>query len=109
MAALVLLTQVEQGSIDLDAPVARYWPAFAAHGKDGVLVRHVLGHTSGVPAWTAPVTVEDVMDLEASEALLAGQEPWYQPGSEPAYQMICHGHLIASSGRAAAGPPRRCR
>lgn len=103
MAALVLLTQVEQGLIDLDAPVARYWPAFAAAGKDGVLVRHVLGHTSGVPAWTAPVTVADVMDLEASEALLAGQAPWYEPGSEPAYQMICHGHLIDGIVRGATG------
>src|SRR5690606_23644697 len=80
MAALALLTQVDQGLIDLDAPVARYWPAFAAHGKDGVLVKQVLGHTSGLPGWTPPVTVEDILDLEKSEAILADAEPWYEPG-----------------------------
>ncbi len=103
MAALALLTQVEQGLIDLDAPVARYWPAFGAHGKEGVLVRQLLGHTSGVPGWTQPVTVEDICDLEKSEALLADEEPWYEPGSAPAYQIVCHGHLIDGVVRGATG------
>lgn len=40
---------IEQGKIALDAPVARYWPAFAAHGKSGVTVRELLTHTSGLP------------------------------------------------------------
>ncbi|MGO4258282.1 serine hydrolase domain-containing protein [Marmoricola sp. RAF53] len=103
MAALALLTQVDNGLIDLDAPVARYWPAFAAHGKDAVLVRQLLGHTSGVPGWTAPVTVEDICELEKSEALLAEQEPWYPPGSAPAYQIVCHGHLVDGVVRGATG------
>lgn len=103
MAGLVLLAQVEKGLVDLDAPVATYWPAFAVNGKERVLVRQVLGHTSGIPAWTAAVTVEDVMDLEHSEALLADQEPWYEPGSAPAYQMICHGHLVDGIVRGATG------
>lgn len=103
MAALTLLTQVEKGLIDLDAPVATYWPEFAANGKEGVLVRHVLGHTSGIPGWEAPVTVEDILDLPASEALLAGQAPWYEPGSAPAYQIVCHGHLIDGIVRGATG------
>lgn len=103
MAALALLTQVERGLIDLDAPVAEYWPAFGAAGKDGVLVRQILGHTCGVPGWEAPVTVEDILDLEKSEAILAGQSPWYQPGSVPAYQIVCHGHLIDGVVRGATG------
>lgn len=103
MAALTLLTQVEKGLIDLDAPVAQYWPEFAAAGKDGVLVRHVLGHTSGIPGWEAPVTVEDILDLEKSEAILAGQAPWYEPGSAPAYQIVCHGDLIDGIVRGATG------
>jgi CubicO group peptidase (beta-lactamase class C family) len=94
MAALALLTQVEKGLIDLDATVATYWPAFGAAGKEGVLVRQLLGHTSGVPGWEAPVSVEDILDLELSEEILAGQAPWYDPGSAPAYQIVCHGHLI---------------
>lgn len=103
MAALTLLTQVDKGLIDLDAPVATYWPAFAAAGKEGVLVRHVLGHTSGLPGWGPEVSVEDILDLEKSEAILAAQEPWYEPGSAPAYQIVCHGHLIDGIVRGATG------
>lgn len=103
MAALVLLTQVDAGLIDLDAPVAEYWPAFGAHGKEGVLVRHVLGHTSGIPGWGSQVSIEDILDLEASEAVLADQAAWYEPGSAPAYQIVCHGHLIDGIVRGATG------
>ena len=105
MAALAVLTLVERGQIDLDAPVAEYWPGFGAHGKDRVLVRHLMGHTSGLPGWTEPVTVEDILDLEHTEALLAAQEPWYEPGSAPAYQLICHGHLLDGVVRGATGRP----
>lgn len=103
MAALALLTQVEKGLIDLDAPVAAYWPEFGAAGKDRVLVRQVLGHTSGLPGWTEQVSVEDILDLERSEALLAAQQPWYEPGSAPAYQIVCHGHLLDGIVRGATG------
>jgi CubicO group peptidase (beta-lactamase class C family) len=103
MAALAVLTLVERGLVDLDAPVTDYWPDFGAHGKDKVLVRHVLGHTSGLPGWTKQVTVEDILDLEHAEGLLAAQEPWYEPGTAPAYQLICHGHLLDAVVRGATG------
>ena len=103
MAALAVLTLVEQGLVDLDAPVATYWPEFGAHGKDGVLVRHVLGHTSGVPGWTEPITFEEALDLPLAEARLAAQEPWYPPATAPAYQIIDHGHLIDGVVRGATG------
>lgn len=103
MTALALLTLVEAGHVDLDAPVATYWPDFAAHGKEGVLVRHVLGHTSGLPSWTEQVDLATALDLEASEALLAAQSPWYEPGSAPAYQLINHGHLLDGIAHGATG------
>jgi CubicO group peptidase (beta-lactamase class C family) len=103
MTALAALTLVERGQLDLDAPVVTYWPDFAAHGKDGVLVRHLLGHTSGLPGWTDPITVEESLDLPYAEAMLAAQEPWYEPGSAPAYQIINHGHLIDGVVRGATG------
>ncbi len=103
MAALVVLTQVERGLIDPDAPVSEYWPDFTAHGKEPVRVRHLLGHTSGIPGWGAQVTVDDILDLKKSEALLADQEAWYEPGSAPAYQIVCHGHLLDAVVRGATG------
>jgi len=103
MVGLAVLVLAERGGIDLDAPVARYWPDFAAAGKGDVLVRQVLGHTSGVPGWSAPLTVGELIDLEHSEALLAAETPWYEPGSAPAYQMIDHGHLLDAIVRGATG------
>jgi len=103
MSALGVLTLVEQGLVDLDEPVATYWPDFGAHGKDGVLVRHVLGHTSGVPGWTDPISFEEALDLPLAESRLAAQEPWYEPGTAPAYQIIDHGHLLDGVVRGATG------
>ena len=55
MTALCALILVDRGLSDPDAPVARYWPEFAAAGKERVLVRHVLAHTAGLPDWEGPV------------------------------------------------------
>jgi len=49
MTSLAALVLVDRGELDLDATVARYWPEFAARGKEGIKVRHLLSHTSGVP------------------------------------------------------------
>src|SRR5262249_839445 len=71
MAALAALALVDRGELDLDATVARYWPEFAARGKERIKVRHLLSHTSGVSGWEQPVTLEDVYDWDKSTALLA--------------------------------------
>ncbi|MDO9457761.1 serine hydrolase domain-containing protein [Nocardioides sp.] len=105
MAALTLLVLVDRGEVDLDAPVATYWPAFAAAGKGDVLVGQVLGHASGVPGWSRPVSVEDLLDLELSEGWLAEEAPWYEPGSASAYQILDHGHLVDGIVRGATGRP----
>src|SRR5205085_12607592 len=103
MSALAVLTLVDRGLVDLDAPVTTYWPEFGVHGKDRVLVRHLLGHTSGVPGWTDPITVSESLDVEQASARLAGQEPWYGPATAPAYQIINHGHLLDPVVRGATG------
>lgn len=103
MVGLAALVLADRGELDLDAPVASYWPAFGAGGKEDVLVRHVLGHTSGVPGWSTQVTVTDALDLETVEALLAAEQPWYQPGSASAYQIVAHGHLVDGIVRGATG------
>lgn len=105
MAALTTLVLADRGVVDLDAPVATYWPAFAAAGKQDVTVAQVLGHTSGVPGWSRPVSVEELLDLELSEGWLAEETPWYEPGSASAYQIIDHGHLLDGIVRGATGRP----
>ena len=51
MTCLSALVLASRGLLDVDAPVATYWPEFAAAGKEGVLVRHLLAHTAGLPGW----------------------------------------------------------
>jgi CubicO group peptidase (beta-lactamase class C family) len=94
MTALSALVLVDRGELDLDANVATYWPEFAANGKAGIKVRHLLSHTSGVSGWEQPVTIEDLYDLETSTARLATQAPWWPPGTASGYHGTTYGHLI---------------
>jgi CubicO group peptidase (beta-lactamase class C family) len=94
MTALSALVLVDRGELDLDANVAKYWPEFAARGKEGIKVRHLLSHTSGVSGWDQPVTFEDVYDWDKSTAMLAAQAPWWEPGTALGYHAFTYGHLI---------------
>ena len=91
---LAMLTLVEQGRLDVDAPVAEYWPEFAANGKEGVLVRHLMSHSSGVAGWDPPFTVEDMYDWDTSTSRLAAQAPWWEPGTASGYHANNQGHLL---------------
>jgi CubicO group peptidase (beta-lactamase class C family) len=94
MAALCLLMLVDRGLVDVDAPVATYWPEFGANGKHDIKVRHVMSHTSGLSGWEQPVAPEDLLDWEKSTAMLAAMTPWWEPGTASGYHLITHGHLI---------------
>jgi CubicO group peptidase (beta-lactamase class C family) len=94
MTSLAALVLVDRGELDLDANVARYWPEFAARGKEGIKVRHLLSHTSGVSGWDQPVTIDDVYDWDKSTAMLAAQAPWWEPGTASGYHALTYGHLI---------------
>ncbi|HEY2302461.1 MAG TPA: serine hydrolase domain-containing protein [Acidimicrobiales bacterium] len=94
MTALAALVLVDRGELDLDATVARYWPEFAARGKEGIKVRQLLSHTSGVSGWDQPITLEDLYDWDKSTALLAAQAPWWEPGTASDYHALTYGHLI---------------
>ena len=100
LAAIVL---ADRGDIDVDAPVATYWPEFATAGKQGVTVAHLLSHSSGVSGWDQPVTVDDLYDWDKSTAMLAAQQPWWEPGSAPGYHLINQGHLVGEVIRRVTG------
>jgi CubicO group peptidase (beta-lactamase class C family) len=91
LAALML---VEQGELDLDAPVGDYWPEFSAKGKKDVLVRHIMSHTSGVPAWEQPFSIRDMYEWETACERLARQRPWWEPGTASGYHAANQGHLV---------------
>ena len=103
MTALCALILADRGDLDLGAPVARYWPEFAAAGKDGVLVRHLLSHTAGLPDWEPPVTVEDLYDWSAATARLAAQAPQWEPGTVAGYHSLTQGFLVGEVVRRVSG------
>ena len=103
VTSLAVLMLADRGLVDLDAPVARYWPEFAARGKEGVLVRHLMSHTSGVAGWNTPFTVPDLYDLESSTAALAAQAPWWEPGTASGYHALTFGHLLGEIVRRVTG------
>ncbi|MGB3303586.1 MAG: serine hydrolase domain-containing protein [Gordonia sp. (in: high G+C Gram-positive bacteria)] len=105
VTALAVLLLVDRGLIDLDAPVAHYWPEFAENGKDAVLVRHLMSHTSGVSGWDRPWEVEDMYDWDKSIAQLARQAPCWEPGTASGYHANNQGHLLGEVVRRVSGMP----
>ncbi len=105
VTSLAALMLVDRGDLDVHAPVARYWPEFAANGKEDVEVRHLLSHTSGVSGLEQPATVEDLYDLETSTARMAAQAPWWTPGTASGYHAANFGHLVGEVVRRVSGKP----
>ncbi|TYP86572.1 serine hydrolase domain-containing protein [Blastococcus xanthinilyticus] len=100
LAALML---VDRGELDLDAPVGDYWPEFCAKGKKGVLVRHLLSHTSGVSGWEQPFSIRDMYDWTSATERLAQQKPWWEPGTASGYHANNQGHLVGEVIRRVTG------
>ncbi|MFJ2902247.1 serine hydrolase domain-containing protein [Streptomyces sp. NPDC087212] len=94
VTSLAALLLVDAGELDVYAPVARYWPEFAANGKQDVEVRHLLSHTSGVSGLDHPARLEDLYDVRAAAARMASQKPWWEPGTASGYHVLNYGHLM---------------
>ncbi|HEY1820823.1 MAG TPA: serine hydrolase domain-containing protein [Trebonia sp.] len=103
VTSLAVLMLADRGLVDLDAPVARYWPEFAQRGKEGVLVRHLMSHTSGVAGWDKPFAIPDLCDLAHSTNALAAQAPWWEPGTASGYHALNFGHLLGEVVRRVSG------
>lgn len=85
---------VDRGQLDLDAPVARWWPEFAAAGKQAITPRQLLSHTAGLAALRAPLTAAAFYDWPAMTAALAAEPPWWEPGSASGYHALTYGYLV---------------
>ena len=105
ITSLAALMLVDRGELDVDAPVARYWPQFAAAGKQDVLVRHVMSHSSGVSGLDQPAAAEDLYDWETATSRYAAQAPWWPPGTASGYHALNYGHLVGELVRRISGKP----
>ncbi|MFN8019069.1 MAG: serine hydrolase domain-containing protein [Acidimicrobiales bacterium] len=103
MAATSLLVLADRGELDLDAPIATYWPEFAANGKEAITTAQVMGHTAGLPGFSPAISVESLYDQDACAANLAAQAPWWEPGTMSGYHLITQGYLEAEVVRRITG------
>ncbi|MER6010283.1 serine hydrolase domain-containing protein [Streptomyces bluensis] len=94
VAAAVPLMLAERGKLDLDAPVGAYWPEFKAHGKERVLVRHVLNHRAGLPVLDHPLTPQEALDPRRGPEAVAAQAPVWEPGTAHGYHPLTYGWLV---------------
>jgi CubicO group peptidase (beta-lactamase class C family) len=101
--AIAALRLVEQGRIDLDAPIARLWPEFAANGKDAISVRTLLCHQAGLPAIRAPQPDGIMLDWAHMTKVLANETPWWEPGTAHGYHVNTYGFLVGEIVRRASG------
>jgi CubicO group peptidase (beta-lactamase class C family) len=102
-SATCLMMLVDRGLVDLDAPIARYWPDFAQAGKSEIPVRYILDHRAGLAVIDKPVGRGGIFDTHAMEEGLAAQTPNWEPGTKAGYHVLTMGFLIGAIVRRVAG------
>ena len=103
MTFLTALLLADRGELDFHAPVARYWPEFAANGKEAIEVRHLMAHTAGLSGWAEPIEEADLYDWEKATSLLAAQAPMWEPGTASGYHALTQGYLVGEVIRRVTG------
>jgi CubicO group peptidase (beta-lactamase class C family) len=101
--AVVLNLLAERGELDLDSPVAAYWPEFGAAGKDRVTVAQLASHQAGIPVPTEPLTRAELLAGAPVVAALARQEPLWEPGTRHGYHALTFGWLLGELVRRVSG------
>jgi CubicO group peptidase (beta-lactamase class C family) len=94
---------VQQGVLDLDAPIADYWPEFAAAGKHSISLRWALSHRAGVPAVDRRFDIDDVLAWHPVAAAVAAQKPEWEPGSKHGYHARTFGWIAGEVVRRVSG------
>ena len=103
VTAVCALRLVEAGLLDLDAPVARYWPEFAQAGKVRIPVRYLLTHQAALPAIARALPSGAWSHWDVVTEALAAQAPWWEPGAGHGYHVNTQGFLIGEVVRRITG------
>ncbi len=85
---------VQEGRLDLDAPIARYWPAFAKHGKASITVRQAMSHRAGLPSLDVDLTKDEVLAWDPVVHAIEEQRPLYPPDAGHIYHAQTYGWLV---------------
>lgn len=106
LAAMALNMIADRGQLDWDKPVATYWPAFAAAGKERITVRTLCNHRAGLLALDAPITIDDCLRsdrVDVVRAAIEEQLPAWEPGGQQGYHALTFGLYASELFRRIAG------
>jgi CubicO group peptidase (beta-lactamase class C family) len=104
VTAIAFNMLLDRGLVDLDEPVAAYWPEFAQNGKEGILVRWILDHRAAIPVLTTnPLWPGAMFDREAYVKALEQQAPLWEQGTKAAYHVHNQGYLLGEIMRRVTG------
>lgn len=93
VVALAIAMLVDRGRLDYEAPVARYWPAFAANGKQDISLGCLMSHQAGLSGPPVPMTLDDLYAGGPYTDSLAAMAPLWPPGERCVYHALSYGHL----------------
>lgn len=94
---------IERGQLDVDAPVARYWPEFAQNGKESIPVRMLLNHQAGLYTVDEAPRFADTLRWDPIIDALAAQKPLWEPGTQHGYHALTYGWLVGEVVRRISG------
>lgn len=103
LATSAVLHLVDRGLIDLERPVADYWPEFGQQGKAEIPVHLVLAHRSGLAALDTSVSNDDAAALDEVLHRLERQKLWWRPGTRHGYHAVTYGYILSGLVRAVTG------
>lgn len=103
ISTLAVLICHDRGLLSVYEPVCKYWLEFAANGKEKILIRHLMSHTSGVAGWEEAISIEQVYDVKYATRKLAEQAPWWEPGTASGYHGQNMGQLLGEVVRRVSG------
>ncbi len=103
MTALCAHILVDGGALDVDSPVARYWPEFVQAGKERITTRQLLSHTAGLAGIRQPLPTEALYDWKRMIEVLAAEAPWWEPGTANGYHPLTYGYLVGEVIRRISG------
>ena len=94
MTAVIANMLAQEGRLDVEAPVAEYWPEFAANGKQDIPVAYLLSHQAGLAWVDATCTLDDVLAWDPIVEVLAAEAPKWEPGTKHGYHATTYGWLV---------------
>jgi CubicO group peptidase (beta-lactamase class C family) len=101
--AICVYCLVQHGRLDLDEPIARYWPAFGEHGKAAITLRQAMSHRAGVPCLDVDLTRDEVLAWDPVISAIEVQRPIHSPEAGHIYHTLTYGWLVGEVIRRVTG------